>query len=546
MSGDDENAGKKLAGRYLLLEILGSGGMGTVWRAGDETLGREVAVKELRFDAEYGDALREEACTRAVREAQAAARLRHPGIITVHDAFLEDGRPWIVMQLLDGASLDKVLERQGPLPPERAARIGAEMLAALEVAHAEGILHRDIKPANIFLTANGQAVLTDFGIATVEGQATITRSGMLVGSPGHIAPERLRGERAGPQSDLWSLAGTLYRLVEGRAPFPGDSHVAVLAAVLTGDPVPPVRAGELGPLLVHMLARDPLARPEPSVVRRALERVAAGEATGEIALPAAPPPQAPSETPTVPAPVRKAGRSPGLLPSGAAVTAAVLALIATVVVVTDDRSPAVVASGTPTSSAPSTPAVSSAPAAPENEARFTVPVDFCSLVPVERIKEIIPSYPRAEGEPSGDSEDAACSWDAPGSGVQVTVTNNFAQRDPWSGTSPSQAHDVYLRWFRARDDGSDKAIWHYGGIGGERMTSGPSTKAVEVKDLGEEAFVYDTYGRLGAQKTEVYARVSNLVFQVVYADVTNEKGKEKIRQNALQMARWVAEALDGS
>ncbi|WP_157963548.1 serine/threonine-protein kinase [Actinocorallia populi] len=541
-----EDGGNRLAGRYLLLEALGSGGMGTVWRARDETLGREVAVKELRFDAEYDDALREEARTRAVREAQAAARLRHPGIITVHDAFLEDGRPWIVMQLLDGASLDKVLERQGPLPPERVAGIGAEVLAALEAAHAEGVLHRDIKPANIFLTANGRAVLTDFGIATVEGQATITRSGMLVGSPGHIAPERLRGEKAGPQSDLWSLAGTLYRLVEGRAPFPGDSHVAVLAAVLTGDPVPPVRAGGLGPLLVHMLARDPLARPDPSVVRRALERAAAGEATGEIALPAAPPPRAPFEAPTAPAPVRKAGRNPGLLLAGAAVATAALALTATVVVVMDERSPAVVTGGTPTPSGTSTPTAPPAPAVPGNEARFTVPVDFCSLVPVERVREIIPNYPRAEGKPSGDSGDAACSWDAPGSGVSVEVESGSEGRDPWSGTSPSQAGDVYRFWLRARTDGSDKIIWHYEGIGGERMTSGPSTKAVEVKGLGEEAFVYDVYGRLGAQMSKVYARISNLVFQVTYADVTNQKSKKKIRQNALQMARWVAEALDES
>ncbi|GAA0939863.1 serine/threonine-protein kinase [Actinocorallia libanotica] len=543
-----EDGERRLAGRYLLLEALGSGGMGTVWRARDETLGREVAVKELRFDAEYDDARRAEACTRAVREAQASARLRHPGIITVHDAFVEDGRPWIIMQILDGASLDRVLERQGPLPVEQVARIGAEVLAALEAAHAEGILHRDIKPANIFLTSDGRAVLTDFGIATVEGQATITRSGMLVGSPGHIAPERLRGEKAGPQSDLWSLAGTLYRLVEGRAPFPGDSHVAVLAAVLTRDPVPPVRAGELGPLLVHTLARDPLARPEPSVVRRALERVAAGEATGEIRLPAAPP-RAPAEAPTVPAPLRRPGRSRQPFLAGAVVTAAVLALVAAVVVATDERSPAVVAGGTPTSSAPvtsSAPAAPATPAAPENEARFTVPVDFCSLVPVERIREIIPNYPRAEGRPSGDSITAACSWDAPGSGVSVEVQTNTDGRDPWSGTSPSQARDLYLFWLRAREDGSDKIIWHYDNIGGEQMTSGPSSKAEKVADLGEEAFVYDIYGRLGAQMSKAYVRVSNLVFHVTYADVTNEKGKQKIRQNALQMARWVAEALDKS
>ncbi|GAA2719388.1 serine/threonine-protein kinase [Actinocorallia aurantiaca] len=543
MSGNDGNAGKKLADRYLLLEILGSGGMGTVWRARDETLGREVAVKELRIAPELDDALREEARTRAVREAQAAARLRHPGVIVVHDAFVEDDRPWIIMQLLEGASLDKALEDGGPLPPERAARIGADVLGALETAHAAGILHRDVKPGNVFLTGDGRTVLTDFGIATVEGQATITRSGMLVGSPGHVAPERLRGEQAGPQSDLWSLAATLYRAVEGRPPFPGDSPMAVLAGVLTADPVPPVRAGELGPLLTHMLARRPEARPDASVVRGVLERVAAGEPSGEIVLPAprvpeAPPPTVPSDLPRK----AKRARRPGALLAGAVAASALLAVAAAVVVVTDDRS-SVTAAGVPTGPAQGGPSTPSTPS--EDTARFTVPIDFCSLIPVERVKEIIPSYPRAEGKPGGDAEDPSCSWDAPGSGIEAGTWSSSTSSDPWTATSPAEAHDAFIGFLRAKN-GSDKVIWHYSDIGGESITSGPQTAAEKVEGLGEEAFVVETYGRLGAQMTDVYFRISNIVFEITHADVTNETGKKKIRQNALTMARWVAEAVDES
>ncbi|WP_049568058.1 serine/threonine-protein kinase, partial [Nonomuraea sp. SBT364] len=267
-----------LEGRYRLLTPIGSGGMGTVWHARDERLDRDVAVKEIRLPPELGEAERAELCARTVREAQAAGRLRHPAIVTVHDVVTSGGHPWIVMRLLRGRPLDRV----GPLDPPRAARLGLAVLDALTLAHAAGILHRDIKPANVFVSDDGSPVLTDFGIATVEGQATLTQSGMLLGSPGYIAPERLRGERPGPQSDLWSLAATLYASLEGEPAHPGEDGMAVLARVLTEDPRPPQRSG---PLLTRMLARDPAARPPSSAVRDTLAAVAGG-----VTPPPRPPP----------------------------------------------------------------------------------------------------------------------------------------------------------------------------------------------------------------------------------------------------------------
>ncbi|TDC88768.1 serine/threonine protein kinase, partial [Nonomuraea deserti] len=278
---------RSLAGRYRLLSPIGTGGMGTVWRAHDERLDREVAIKEVRLPPELGPGERAELCARMVREAQAASRLKHPGIVTVHDVLTRDDRPWIVMRLLRGRPLDRVIRDSGTLPVRRVARLGLGVLDALATAHAAGVLHRDIKPGNIFLGEDGAPVLTDFGIATVEGQATITQSGMLVGSPGYIAPERLRGERPGPQSDLWSLAATLYEAAEGEPAHPGGDAMAVLARVLTEEARPPRRSGPLGPLLTRMLAREPAQRPAPELVRRTLASVAEDAEPPPLPAPAA-------------------------------------------------------------------------------------------------------------------------------------------------------------------------------------------------------------------------------------------------------------------
>lgn len=258
-----------LAGRYRLIEHLGQGGAGTVWRAVDETLNREVAVKQVRVPAGLSARERAEFTDRAIHEARSAGRLRDPAIVLVHDVVLEGDQPWIIMDLVSGRSLDKVIKENGPLPPPYVARIGLQVLSALEVAHAHGMLHQDVKPANILLEADGSAMLTDFGIAApMGGQGDRYGS---AGSPGYMAPERLNEQASGPASDLWSLGASLYTAVEGRPPFERQLPAAVAAAVLLHDPPFPERAGrEFGGLLMAMLAKDPAVRPTAAQIRQAL------------------------------------------------------------------------------------------------------------------------------------------------------------------------------------------------------------------------------------------------------------------------------------
>lgn len=275
-----------LAGRYRLTARLGQGGMGTVWRATDELLRQEVAVKEIRLPPDLDEASRVELAERTIREARAAAALRsHPSIVTVHDVVLDGGRPWIVMELVRGRSLDRAVRDDGPLPPRRVAEIGRRMIDALTAAHAAGILHRDVKPANVMLTDDGRVLLTDFGIATIAGDAGITQTGMLTGSPGYMAPERLRGEADGPLADLWSLGATLFTAVEGGPPFAGPNQAAVLAAVLMQDPAPCRLAGPLAPVLAGMLEKDPARRCSPEEAAGWLDAIAGGDATTGIDSP---------------------------------------------------------------------------------------------------------------------------------------------------------------------------------------------------------------------------------------------------------------------
>ncbi|WP_329269650.1 serine/threonine-protein kinase [Streptomyces sp. NBC_01451] len=264
-------SGDLVDGRFELLERLGSGGMGTVWRARDSVLHREVALKAVRPDAAATDAVRE----RVMREARALARLSHPHVVTVHQIIDDDPHPWIVMELVPGVSLDKRLE-SGPLTPAEAARIGGQVLDALRAAHAAGVQHRDVKPANILLRPDGSAVLTDFGIAALQGATALTMTGELVGSPEYIAPERIRGPSDDPASDLWSLGVVLYVCVEGVNPLRRETSLATLAAVLESEVPPPSRSGPLTPVLEALLDRDPAARPDTGRLAAMLERVAAG------------------------------------------------------------------------------------------------------------------------------------------------------------------------------------------------------------------------------------------------------------------------------
>ncbi|MFF9311275.1 serine/threonine-protein kinase [Streptomyces sp. NPDC014748] len=271
----DPGAGRLIAGRYRLLGKLGHGGMGTVWRARDETVDREVAVKEPRIPDHLPERERANVYERMRREARAAARLDHPAVVGVHDVAVVDGQPWIVMELVRGRSLGDVLQ-EGTLDAREAARIGLEVLGALEAAHAAGVLHRDVKPDNILLGRHGRIVLTDFGIAQIEGETRLTDTGGFVGSPEYIAPERVLGQRPGPAGDLWSLGVVLYAATEGVSPFRRSNTPATLQSVLNAVPAPPAAApGPLAEVITGLLQKDPARRPDAARVRAVLEEVAA-------------------------------------------------------------------------------------------------------------------------------------------------------------------------------------------------------------------------------------------------------------------------------
>ncbi|MFD3732287.1 serine/threonine-protein kinase [Streptomyces sp. NPDC058632] len=274
-SQDDLGAGRLIAGRYRLLSKLGHGGMGTVWRAADETVDREVAVKEPRVPDHLPERERANAFERMRREARAAARLDHPAVVNVHDVAVVDGQPWIVMELVQGRSLGAVLQEEGTLSAREAARVGLEVLGALEAAHAAGILHRDVKPDNVLLGRHDRVVLTDFGIAQIEGETSLTDTGGFVGSPEYIAPERVLGQRPGPASDLWSLGVVLYAATEGVSPFRRSNTPATLQSVLNAAPAPPAAArGPLAEVITGLLQKDPAHRPNAARVRALLDAVA--------------------------------------------------------------------------------------------------------------------------------------------------------------------------------------------------------------------------------------------------------------------------------
>ncbi|MFE9457280.1 serine/threonine-protein kinase [Streptomyces californicus] len=289
--------GRLLAGRYRLGGVLGRGGMGTVWRADDETLGRTVAVKELRFPSAIDEDEKRRLITRTLREAKAIARIRNNSAVTVYDVVDEDDRPWIVMELVEGKSLAEAIREDGTLTPRRAAEVGLAILDVLRSAHREGILHRDVKPSNVLIAEDGRVVLTDFGIAQVEGDPSVTSTGMLVGAPSYISPERARGHKPGPPADLWSLGGLLYASVEGCPPYDKGSAIATLTAVMTEPLDPPKNAGPLTDVIYGLLERDPEQRLDDAGARALLNAVvnapavparAPADSTQIMAIPPAP------------------------------------------------------------------------------------------------------------------------------------------------------------------------------------------------------------------------------------------------------------------
>lgn len=328
-----------LADRYELQAEIGTGGMGVVRRAHDRLLQRDVAVKEVHLPAEIARGDEAVVQGRVLREARAAARLSHPGAVTVYDVVQEEGRAYIVMELVDAPTLADVVERQGPLPPARVAALGLEVLGALEKAHAEGIVHRDVKPGNVMI-APGGTKLADFGIASLKGDPKLTATGVLLGSPSFMAPEQAQGDDSGPAADLWALGATLYYAVEGVAPFARGQPIATLAAVVYDEPRQPERAGPLAGILTRLLSKSPADRPSVAEMREALEaitraapaegattRAAAEDATQRDQIPVTP--AAPTDSERVwastgapawspePADARRRRRAPWALMAGA-------------------------------------------------------------------------------------------------------------------------------------------------------------------------------------------------------------------------------------
>ncbi|GAA4193293.1 hypothetical protein GCM10022252_36000 [Streptosporangium oxazolinicum] len=501
-----------LAGRYRAVAKLGAGGMGVVWRARDELLHREVAIKEVRLDPNLPEAQRVEARERTLREARAAARLGHPSIVAVHDVVAQDGRPWIVMDLVKGRSLEQAVQAEGPLPPRRVAVIGLAVLDALALAHSRGIVHRDVKPANIMLAGDGGVLLTDFGIATLEGDVQLTSPDALIGSPGYMAPERLRGADDGPATDLWALAATLYTAVEGRSPFRRETSAATIGAILTQEAPPPRRAGDLAPVLMAALVKDPRLRPGESGLRAALRQVSQG-------LPVEPlfpfSPVSPlSAQETVPGKRAAPRRRTGLI-AGAALAVVALATTGAVVLMTAAGDPEAPATPSPTAGA----------------GRFATVPDACSLLADAQSWAVVPGStpePAATAQAEGESR---CDWGGPSEvrWLRLSLTRKAPVR---AKAAPEVAHAFFVseRTKITADRGD--------GLLG-------TTGAVRNADrVGAEAFAYDLIA-LDRVNSTVHFRISNLLVEV-NASQKGERPDAELRERVLRAARQVAEKLNNS
>ncbi|WAE72468.1 serine/threonine-protein kinase [Streptomonospora nanhaiensis] len=255
--GDSGPEGRLLKGRYQLVSEIARGGVGTVWRAVDLVIDREVAVKELRLPADLSRSERESLLQRTTREARVAGRLTHPSLVTVLDVVDEDDRPWIVMELVEASTLEELIQVGGALPYQRVAEIGLQLIDALKVAHTEGIVHRDVKPENVMISQAGRVVLTDFGLAAWNGESALSASGRIIGSPAYIPPERAKAGPVGPESDLWSLGATLYAAVEGHPPYDRKGYIKILRQEQLDEPAEAANAGPLAPVLAGLLRVEP-------------------------------------------------------------------------------------------------------------------------------------------------------------------------------------------------------------------------------------------------------------------------------------------------
>ncbi|WP_433180306.1 serine/threonine-protein kinase [Actinoallomurus sp. CA-150999] len=478
-----------LAGRYRLLDEIGRGGMGVVWRASDTDLDRTVAIKELRLPDGVDDGERATFYARLEREARAAARLKHPGIVTVHDRLTVGDRPWIVMEYVEGGSLHDLLGEHERLEVNAVAALGVKMLTALRAAHAAGVVHRDVKPANVLLEGD-RVVLTDFGIATLEGDSTLTRSGAILGTPAFMAPEQVRGQDATPETDLWSLGATLYAAVEGQVPFGGASTGGIFVAIATEDPHPFVHAGPLAAVLTGLLDKDPAQRLNADDTHRLLTEVSRGAAPLPTRVAPPPPPHVPvSPLPHVPVsppvpppmpllPTRPAAGPAGTLPprpflyAGAAAGVIVAALVGTLVLWPDSGSGK--AGGAPVPAVATTPASSPpayTPPAPAPATSYPVAPAHTPMSAVA-INRVFKKYMNSLADHDMTNLRAACCprlrstllgfalngyyvgrwkmkpYTIPPGADQLSVEANFTQEDPDTGNS---AGDIDNQWIIERE-----------------------------------------------------------------------------------------------
>jgi serine/threonine protein kinase len=386
-----------VADRYRLVQQLGQGGMGRVWLAHDDLLHRDVAIKEIVPPAGLTSAEREEMRERSLREARAIARLSHPNVVRVFDVLSTNGEPWIVMEYVASRSLQEVLATDGPLPPARVADIGLGVLAALRAAHRSGVLHRDVKPGNVLLGENGRTVLTDFGLATVPGDPSVTRTGLVLGSPAYLAPERARDGTAGPEADIWSLGATLYAAVEGQSPYARPSAIATLSALATEPPAPAKQAGALRPALNGMLRKNPNDRISAAEVERLLLRAAGPRSRtsmGRALFPAVRlrrPPDAAAFTGFAQAGRGPAGTGGTAGPGGSSDSAKGTARPVVPGQSTGSRSPSGSVAPAASAAAPSSPMTPAAPTA-----KAAVPVTRPGTVPSAPASATLPSGPAAK------------------------------------------------------------------------------------------------------------------------------------------------------
>ncbi len=449
-----------IAGRYRLLSRLGEGGMGTVWRARDETLHREVAVKEVRAPGHLraGDIAR--MYSRLEREAWAAARIPDRNVVTVHDVVMADDRPWIVMELVRGQSLADLLRAEGPLTPRRAAHIGAEVLSALRAAHAVGVEHRDVKPANVLLAEDGRVVLSDFGIAMVEGSTALTMTGEVVGSPEYLPPERALGRPSGPESDLWSLGVMLYAAVEGISPFRQDTALSTLRAVVDEDPPVPTRAGPLAPVIAGLLRKEPAERTPAAEAAAALRGIAHepdATTTAARVLPAPAEPSEPVEPATAAAPVPTPARASTSAEAAAAAPPAPLA-------------PASPAHPTPT-----------APPRKRRTAAFVAAgAAACVLVAAGVVYAL-----------DGNDADSA-----PGSGVRMSVAG---ENTTYTGSCPTPENQAPA--FTATFTASEPTLISYRWVSGDGSVVDPHWRTMSIGDKakpsGHDTVRLTTYAKAG-------------------------------------------------